>query len=153
MMRLNRMETKAISMKATRCSLVRSKIVFNRRLSCCRDMRDRVRDDLLQCSRSPLIALFDRAVYRAAAQGPGAIRAGNGWYQTVGQDIQDLEAYPKRSVPVLGISGISIPFLKAFLDRYAQHATMIEFKATGHWIPEERPAETAAAILEFLGQP
>ena len=30
-MRLDRMETKAISMKATRCSLVRSKMVFNRR--------------------------------------------------------------------------------------------------------------------------
>jgi hypothetical protein len=29
--RLDRMETKAISMKATRCSVVRSKIVFNRR--------------------------------------------------------------------------------------------------------------------------
>ncbi len=29
--RLDRMETKAISMKATRCSFVRSKIVFNRR--------------------------------------------------------------------------------------------------------------------------
>jgi pimeloyl-ACP methyl ester carboxylesterase len=45
------------------------------------------------------------------------------------------------------------PFLKAFLDRYAQHATMIEIQATGHWIPEERPVETAAAILEFIGQP
>ena len=31
LMRLDRMETKAISMKATRCSLVRSKIEFNRR--------------------------------------------------------------------------------------------------------------------------
>ena len=31
LMRLDRMETKAISMKATRCSFVRSKIVFNRR--------------------------------------------------------------------------------------------------------------------------
>ena len=30
-MRLDRMETKAISMKATRCSFVRSKMVFNRR--------------------------------------------------------------------------------------------------------------------------
>jgi hypothetical protein len=29
--RLARMDTEAISMKATRCSLVRSKIVFNRR--------------------------------------------------------------------------------------------------------------------------
>ena len=31
LMRLDRMETKAIPMKATRCSFVRSKIVFNRR--------------------------------------------------------------------------------------------------------------------------
>lgn len=99
------------------------------------------------------IAPFDRPIYRAAAQGPGAIRAGNGWYQTVGQDIHDLEAYPKLPVPVLGTSGISTPFLKAFLDRYAQHATMIEFQATGHWIPEERPAETTAAILVFLREP
>jgi len=99
------------------------------------------------------IAPFDRAVYRTAAQGPGAIRAGNGWYQAVGRDIRDLEACPKLSVAVLGISGISTPFLKAFLDRYAQRATLIEFQATGHWIPEERPAETTAAISEFLGQP
>ena len=81
------------------------------------------------------------------------IRAGNGWYQTVDQDIQDLEAYPRLSVPVVGISGISTPFLKAFLDRYAQHATMIEFKETGHWIAEERPTETTTAILEFLREP
>ena len=73
--------------------------------------------------------------------------------QAVAQDIHDLEAYPKLSVPVLGISGISTPFLKAFLGHYAQDATMIEFQATGHRIPEERPAETTEAILEFLGQP
>jgi hypothetical protein len=30
-MRLNKIVTKTISMKATRCSFVRSKIVFNRR--------------------------------------------------------------------------------------------------------------------------
>ncbi|WP_186291273.1 hypothetical protein [Nitrospirillum viridazoti] len=45
------------------------------------------------------------------------MRTGNGWYQTVDQDIHDLEAYPKLPVPVVGASGISIPFLKAFLDR------------------------------------
>ena len=56
-------------------------------------------------------------------------------------------------MPVLDLSGISTPFLKAFLDRYAQHATMIEFKEIGHWIAEERPAETTAAILEFLREP
>ncbi|WP_343714362.1 alpha/beta hydrolase [Inquilinus sp.] len=96
---------------------------------------------------------FDRAVYKAAAREPGAITAEHRWYQTVGQDIQDLDTYPKPAAPVLGIGGISTPFLKACLDRYARNATMIEFEGTGHWIAEERPAQTTAAILEFLRQP
>jgi len=105
-------------------------------------------------NRTPgAIAPFDRAVYKAAARKPGAIKAENGWYQAVGQDIQDLDTYPKLAAPVLGIGGISTPFLKAFLDRYAPNATMIEFGGTGHWIAEERPAQTTAAILEFLHQP
>ncbi|PWC63053.1 hypothetical protein TSH7_13940 [Azospirillum sp. TSH7] len=58
-----------------------------------------------------------------------------------------------RSGAKLDVHGISTPFLKAFLDRYAQHATMMEFTTTRHWIREERPAETTATILEFLGQP
>lgn len=124
--------------------------------------RDFLREGKLSCSTgctTTSIARRERSL-RSTAPSIGrprrarrAIRAGNGWYRTVGQDIRDLEAYPELSVPVLGVSGISTPFLKAFLDRYAQHATMMEFKATGHWIPEERAAETTAAILEFLGQP
>ena len=38
--RRDRIEMKAISMKATRCPSVRSKMVFNRRSACCTDAQD-----------------------------------------------------------------------------------------------------------------
>ncbi|WP_368517619.1 hypothetical protein [Rhizobium sp.] len=48
--------------------------------------------------------------------------------------------YPNLILRMLGISRISRPFLKAFLDRYAQDAKMIEFQATGQWIARrDRP--------------
>lgn len=96
------------------------------------------------------ISSFDRSVYKLAAAQPDAIRAGNGWYQSMQQDIDDLKTYKKLQTPILGIGGISAPLLSAFLKEYARNYKFIEFKGAGHWIAEERPRETIKALLDFL---
>ncbi|WP_261540174.1 alpha/beta fold hydrolase [Burkholderia multivorans] len=102
-------------------------------------------------NRTPgAISVFDRAVYKAAAAEPGAIRAENGWYQTFAQDIADLKTYGKLQVPVLGIGGISYPYLKLFLDEYTINPQLVQFNGAGHWIAEERPTETIDALMHFF---
>jgi pimeloyl-ACP methyl ester carboxylesterase len=96
------------------------------------------------------ISPFDRAVYIAAYEAPGAISADTRWYQTFGQDIEDLKHYGKLKTPVLGLGGISYSFLAEFLSKYAESATLIELKNTGHWVAEERPGETTAALVKFF---
>jgi pimeloyl-ACP methyl ester carboxylesterase len=98
------------------------------------------------------ISPFDRAVYIAAYEAPGAISAGNRWYQTFGQDIEDLKGYGKLKTPVLGLGGLSHSLLATFLSRYAENATLIELKNTGHWLAEERPRETTATLARFFQQ-
>lgn len=96
------------------------------------------------------ISDFDRDVYKAAAAQPGAIRAGNGWYQTMSQDITDLGTYGKLKTPILGIGGISTPLLSRFLKEYTLNPTFVEFKGTGHWIAEERPQQTVNQLLKYF---
>jgi pimeloyl-ACP methyl ester carboxylesterase len=98
------------------------------------------------------ISPFDRTVYIAAYEAPEAISAGHRWYQTFGQDIEDLRHYGKLKTPVLGLGGLSYSFLATFLSQYVENATLIELKDAGHWLTEERPEETTAALAGFLQQ-
>jgi pimeloyl-ACP methyl ester carboxylesterase len=96
------------------------------------------------------IADFDRAVYTAAYEQPGAMRSGNAFYKAFRQDIEDLKSYQKPTLPVLGMARANNPLLRQFFDLYVPHAIFVEVPNCGHWLAEERPAEVIAAFLEFF---
>ncbi|GAA3887783.1 alpha/beta fold hydrolase [Streptomyces sp. NPDC002387] len=92
-----------------------------------------------------------RALYAAAYDTPDAIRAGNGWYQTFGQDIADAEHYPILTMPLLGLGGVHFPFVPALLEGKVADATYVELKGAGHYLAEERPDERARELTAFFG--
>lgn len=92
---------------------------------------------------------LDRAVYANAYKSPAAIRAGNAWYQTFTQDINDQKTYGKVSVPTLGIAGPGYGWLSSFLSTYATNANTVKLDS-GHFIAEEAPAETIKQLQQFF---
>lgn len=93
---------------------------------------------------------FDRAVYLAAYDNADGIRAGNGWYQTFAQDIEDSKSYTHLNMPVIGIGGSGYELLKRELPTYAADLKLAKIEGSGHFILEEKPEETADLIIEFL---
>src|SRR5580704_3258573 len=96
----------------------------------------------------------DRAAYVAAYARPGRMRAG--WpyfvsFQQAAKDIAQL-AQTKLTMPVLAIGGDKAngTVLGNQMKLVATNATMIVLKDTGHWVLEERPKETAEALIKFL---
>ncbi|NML63827.1 alpha/beta fold hydrolase [Hymenobacter sp. RP-2-7] len=97
------------------------------------------------------MSAFDRAVYAAAYNQPESIRAANGWYQALGQDIEDASTYAPLTMPVLGIgSYVSYEFLRQGLPSVAPGAQVIGLPESGHYLFEEKPDQVLAAVLEFL---
>lgn len=96
------------------------------------------------------ISKFDRAVYLAAYDNAAGIRAGNGWYQTFSQDIEDSKAYKQLTMPVIGIGGSGYELLARELPPYATDLKVVKVEGAGHFILEEKPEETASLIIEFL---
>jgi pimeloyl-ACP methyl ester carboxylesterase len=93
---------------------------------------------------------FDRSVYVAAYDSKDGIRAGYAWYQAFGQDIEDDKNYRPVQMPMLGIGGPAYKRLQTYLSVKATKLTMLKADGSGHFIPEEKPAETAAQIIDFL---
>ncbi|WP_219837042.1 alpha/beta fold hydrolase [Paenibacillus sp. R14(2021)] len=91
----------------------------------------------------------DRDAYITAYSTPEAIRASNGWYKTLRQDIEDFKTYDRLSVPVLGIGGTKFN-LEPFLRGYATDVKIVTFEKSGHWIAEEKPQETIKAFKDFF---
>jgi pimeloyl-ACP methyl ester carboxylesterase len=97
------------------------------------------------------MSAFDRAVYAAAYNEPESIRAANGWYQTLGQDMADANTYAPLTMPVLGIgSYVSYENLKQSLPAIAPNAQVIGLLESGHYMFEEKPDQVIAAVLGFL---
>lgn len=92
----------------------------------------------------------DRAIYAAAYNSADAIRAGNAWYQAFTQDIIDSKTYGKLQMPVLGLAGPGYEWLKATLATKATDAKVVRIANSGHFVQEEQPAATSAAMLEFF---
>jgi pimeloyl-ACP methyl ester carboxylesterase len=92
----------------------------------------------------------DRAVYRKAYASRDAIRAGNAWYQAFPQDILDHKTYGKLDMPVLGLGGPGYGWLKATLEPTVGNLKVVRMDGSGHFIAEEKPADTIAAIEAFL---
>ncbi|MFE9576964.1 alpha/beta fold hydrolase [Nocardia sp. NPDC006044] len=94
-----------------------------------------------------------RRIYAQAYDAPEAIRAGNGWYQTMRQDIADLATYDPVTLPILTLAGEeSYPALREQMS--ADKGTdirVVEVKGSGHYIPEEQPERVVRELTAFFG--
>ena len=100
------------------------------------------------------ISETDRAAYAAAYARPGRMRAGWAYFVSFPQAATDfaLLAKTKLTMPVLAIGGEKAngTLLGQQMQLVATNATMLVLKNTGHWVLEEQPAQTTAALLNFL---
>ncbi|KZB86179.1 alpha/beta fold hydrolase [Amycolatopsis regifaucium] len=94
----------------------------------------------------------DRALYAAAYDRPDAIRAGNGWYQAFGQDIEDQKAYGKIAAPTLGLaSDMNYDYFAAVLPSKAADVRVRRVAGSGHFVAEEQPQTIIDELQAFLG--
>ena len=94
---------------------------------------------------------FDRAVYAAAYNDAGSIRAANAWYQAFEQDMADARTYAPLTLPVLGIgSCVSFENIKMSLPTMAPNAQVVGILDSGHYMFEEKPETVLATVRGFL---
>jgi pimeloyl-ACP methyl ester carboxylesterase len=98
----------------------------------------------------------DRSVYVAAYSRPGRMRAAWAYFKAWPRTAKDLAELSKTPLPmpVLAIGGEKSlgEFLGRQMRLVAPDLTSVVLKDTGHWLMEERPAETAEALIEFLSE-
>jgi pimeloyl-ACP methyl ester carboxylesterase len=96
----------------------------------------------------------DRVAFAAAYARPGRMRAGWAYFVSFPQAASDFAvlAKTKLTMPVLAIGGEKAngTLLGQQMKLVATNATMLVLKNTGHWVLEEQPKETTAALLNFL---
>jgi pimeloyl-ACP methyl ester carboxylesterase len=96
----------------------------------------------------------DRAAYAAAYARPGRMHAGWAYFAAFPQTAKDFAqlAQTKLAMPVLAIGGEKSlgDVLGRQMKSVATNVTVVVLKDTGHWVLEERPNETAAALQSFL---
>jgi pimeloyl-ACP methyl ester carboxylesterase len=96
----------------------------------------------------------DRNAYVAAYSRPGRMRAGWAYFAAWPDTAKDFAemARTKLTMPVLSIAGAkaSAAILGPQMKHVATRLTAIELKDAGHWLMEERPAETMNALISFL---
>ncbi len=96
----------------------------------------------------------DRKAYTAAYARPGRMRAGWAYFVSFLQTAKDFAQLSKTklTIPVLVIGGekASGEVLRQQMKVVASDVTVVVLKDTGHWVLEERPKETTAALLKFL---
>lgn len=96
----------------------------------------------------------DRHAYVAAYSRPGRMRAGWGYFDSFPRTAQEFAqlAQTKLTMPVLVIGGDRSggTALGEQVKLVANDVTVVVLKDTGHWLIDERPKETAAALLGFL---
>jgi pimeloyl-ACP methyl ester carboxylesterase len=108
-------------------------------------------------------ALFDKdavddrakAVYARAYGYPAAIRAGNGWYQALEQDIADLKTFPVVATPILAMYADpaveGLPSLLPGLRGRATAVTPLEITNAGHYFVEDQPGQMIRGLTGFFG--
>jgi len=108
----------------------------------------------LAADKTRSLPTADREAYVAAYSGPGRMHAGWAYFAAWPQTAKDFTqlAQTRLTIPLLSIGGE-----KSLGDALGQQAklvatdaTVIVLKGAGHWIMEERPAETMDALLKFL---
>ena len=96
----------------------------------------------------------DRQAYVAAYSQPGRMRAGWAYFATWPQTAKDFAdmAKTKLNMPVLAIAGerASAGTLFPQMRLVATNVSVVGLKGSGHWLMEERQAETIAALVNFL---
>ncbi|MEG8182239.1 alpha/beta hydrolase [Nocardia terpenica] len=92
-----------------------------------------------------------RAVYAHAYERPGAVAAGNRWYQTFRRDIADLATYTPPTVPILTLTGEhSYDALRAEMADKGTDVRVVAIEGSGHYVPEEQPDRMVAELLAFF---
>jgi pimeloyl-ACP methyl ester carboxylesterase len=96
----------------------------------------------------------DRKAYAAAYARPGRMRAGWAYFIAFPQTAKDFAqlSQTRLTMPVLVIGGeksLGIP-LGEETKLVADNVTVVVIKNTGHWVLEESPKETTAALQKFL---
>ena len=86
---------------------------------------------------------------------PGAMHAGFEQFKAFDQDVIDNKAYLAKGslpMPVLAIGGESSfgPTMAVVMRAAATDVTELVIPKSGHWLMEEQPAATVAAIRAFL---
>jgi pimeloyl-ACP methyl ester carboxylesterase len=108
----------------------------------------------LAADKNHSLPASDRDAYVAAYSGPGRMRAGWAYFAAWPQTAIDFAqlAQTKLTFPVLSIAGdrASAGVLGPQMKLVATDCTVIVLKDTGHWLMEERPKETMAALVNFL---
>ena len=96
----------------------------------------------------------DRVAYTAAYARPGRMRAGWAYFVSFQQAAKDFAEFSKAklTMPALAIGGerANGALLGEQMKLVATDATTVVLKDTGHWVLEERPKETAEALVKFL---
>lgn len=86
---------------------------------------------------------------------PGALRAGIGYYAAVWRDAKDNAVIKERplAMPALAIGGEASAgrFGEALWKPVAPNLTVRSIPRAGHWLGDENPEATAAALAEFFG--
>ena len=96
----------------------------------------------------------DRRAYTQSYARPGRTAAGFAYFASFPKTATDFAelAKTKLAIPVLSIGGEKSlgEVLGAQTKLVASDVTVIVLKDTGHWMLEERPEETIAALTRFL---
>jgi len=96
----------------------------------------------------------ERQAYTAAYSRPGRMAAGFAYFSSFVDTAKDFAVLSKTrlTIPVLTVGGEKSlgEFQGAQLKLVASDVTVVVLKDAGHWILEERPQETTAALLQFL---
>src|SRR5450755_35967 len=98
-----------------------------------------------------------RNFFTATYAQPGGMRAGFAQFTAFSQDAKDNKIFEqvKLTMPVLAVGGEkSFGPLQAVIMRHvATNVREVVVAGSGHWLMEERPAETVALIRNFLDSP
>jgi pimeloyl-ACP methyl ester carboxylesterase len=108
----------------------------------------------LAADKTRSIPESDRRVYTAAYSRPGRMHAGWAYFVSFEQAAKDFSELSKikLTMPVLAIGGEKslAEVLANQMKLVAVNVSAVVLEETGHWVLEERPKETMAALQKFL---
>jgi pimeloyl-ACP methyl ester carboxylesterase len=110
--------------------------------------------NVLAADKTHSIPEADRKAYTEAYSKPGRMRAAWAYFASWPQLAKDFAqlSQNKLTMPVLSIGGEKSlgHELAEQMKLVATDVNVVVLKDTGHWILEERPRETAEALVKFL---